>query len=414
MSPLPFDDFNGELGDGGKRASVRHFSVNACSVAQSKATSTQAVHAAQRAPSLQSDDMPPKSRGKSVPPGLQSRSTPNLPTLPSLENEGIEGRPCTRARGVASTGNGARSGGLSVGDGQDEHEHLVHVDQSGDEEEELEELKNPPTHRPLYTSRSQSQLPRHRVGALFPPFYNRPPVPLPPSPSLTSLLRPSFASRPTTPDSSDVELPASLRPPHSGTSTRASSTSNLVNSARHAPRVPRAAPKVPTYEYYGFALYLGSSAAFLMYILWAYVPAPMLHQMGIYYYPNRWWALAIPCWLVALIIYIYAALASYNTGYLTLPLNSIENLVDECAQVAVVDRATGKIVRDPVLVTDKLHEKDKEKGTRAGAPRGRDDAFSAYQFGAADDVEWKDFWSTGTDAVMDVPIGGVCEVLYGQ
>lgn len=140
----------------------------------------------------------------------------------------------------------------------------------------------------------------------------------------------------------------------------------------------------------------------------------MLHQMGIYYYPNRWWALAIPCWLIALIIYIYVALASYNTGYLTLPLNSIENLVDETAQVAVVDRKTGKIVRDRVLLTDKLHEKDKEKGTRTEAFPSRHTSFSAYQFETTHEVDWKELWSTGTDAVMDVPIGGVCEILYGS
>jgi phosphatidylinositol glycan class P protein len=28
--------------------------------------------------------------------------------------------------------------------------------------------------------------------------------------------------------------------------------------------------------------------------------------------------------------------------------------------------------------------------------------------------EWKKAWSRGTDAVMDVPLGGVCEVLYGD
>jgi phosphatidylinositol glycan class P protein len=28
-------------------------------------------------------------------------------------------------------------------------------------------------------------------------------------------------------------------------------------------------------------------------------------------------------------------------------------------------------------------------------------------------VDWKGRWSTGTDAVLDVPIGGVCEILYG-
>ena len=29
-------------------------------------------------------------------------------------------------------------------------------------------------------------------------------------------------------------------------------------------------------------------------------------------------------------------------------------------------------------------------------------------------VNWPGIWSEGTDAVMDVPIGGVCEVLYAQ
>lgn len=107
-------------------------------------------------------------------------------------------------------------------------------------------------------------------------------------------------------------------------------------------------------------------------------------------------------------MYIYVALASYNTRYLTLPLNSCENVVDECAQMAVVDSRTGKIVRDPLLVTDK------GTGAGAGVSRPRRTSFSAYQFGVADDVDWSSLWSTGTDAVMDVPIGGVCELLYGS
>ncbi len=68
-------------------------------------------------------------------------------------------------------------------------------------------------------------------------------------------------------------------------------------------------------------------------------------------------------------------------------MSSCENLVDECGQVAVVDRRTGKIVRD-----------------RAAAGTGS--ALEAYQYGADDEVDWKRLWSTGTDAVMDVPIGG--------
>lgn len=99
----------------------------------------------------------------------------------------------------------------------------------------------------------------------------------------------------------------------------------------------------------------------------------------------------MPCWLMVLVVYIYVALASYNTQYLTLPLNSLENLVDETAQVAVVDRRT-----------------------KAIAHGSRRDSVSAYQFDPDEDVDWKGCWSISTDAVMDVPIGGVCEILYGD
>ncbi|KAK1139468.1 hypothetical protein N8T08_000749 [Aspergillus melleus] len=225
----------------------------------------------------------------------------------------------------------------------------------------------------------------HGPNAFAPPFYNRPPTPLPPSPSLTSLLRPPFStttSRPTTPDSSDVETP---------NDTEAA----VAKSARRATTVPRASPKVPTYEYYGFVLYLASSLAFLMYILWSYLPSPFLHQLGIYYYPNRWWSLAFPSWLVMSIIYIYVALASYNTGYLTLPMNSVENIVDEVANVAVID---GKGRRRP-----------------GGAAKMRPGATSFQIMGPQNrKVNWKEIWGEGTDAVLDVPVGGVCEVLYGQ
>ncbi|MCJ1400981.1 hypothetical protein MMC11_004192 [Xylographa trunciseda] len=213
----------------------------------------------------------------------------------------------------------------------------------------------------------------------FPPFYNRPPTPLPPSPSLTSLLRPPFStttSRPTTPDSSDADTP---------TSTSAA----IAKSARSAVSVPRASPQVPTYEYYGFVLYVGSSACFVMYALWAYLPSPFLHQLGIDYYPNRWWALALPAELVVALVYIYAALAGYNTGTLTLPMSSVENIVDEAANVAVLDER-GRIVR--------------RGGGAARVGRG----------GRAWEGSWAERWSEGTDAVMDVPVGGVCEILYGD
>ncbi|KAK3899831.1 PIG-P-domain-containing protein [Staphylotrichum tortipilum] len=212
-----------------------------------------------------------------------------------------------------------------------------------------------------------------------PPFYGRPPTPLPPSPSLTSLLRPS---RPTTPDVSDDDGAGG----HAGSD------------------LPRARPKVPTYEYYGFVLYLFSSLSFLIYLLWSYLPSPFLHALGIYYYPNRWWSLAIPSFIVMLLVYIYVALALYNVEILTLPMGSVETVVDEAAMVAVVD-GRGRIVRGE---REQGRERRRRKGERDRAGRERREG------GARRGVEWREVWNEGTDAVMDVPLAGVCEVLYGE
>ena len=226
--------------------------------------------------------------------------------------------------------------------------------------------------------------------AFAPPFYGRPPTPLPPSPSLTSLLRPS---RPTTPDQSDDDNPAEP--------------------------VPRASPKVPTYEYYGFVLYLFSSLSFLIYLLWSYLPSPFLHALGIYYYPNRWWSLAIPSFLVMTYVYIYVALAAYNTEILTLPLSSIETIVDDAAQVAVVD-SKGRLRADERRRRERKRAaaavsggKSKAGRSRASGADERDrDARNLLTPGGG--LNWRAVWNEGTDAVMDVPLAGVCEVLYGE
>jgi phosphatidylinositol N-acetylglucosaminyltransferase subunit P len=144
-----------------------------------------------------------------------------------------------------------------------------------------------------------------------------------------------------------------------------------------------------------------------MYLLWSYLPSPFLHQLGINYYPDRWWALAIPSFLVMTIVYIYIALAAYNTGYLTLPMSSIENIVDEAADVAVLDqrgKIRGRGSRDRASSFD-------QDGYDGG---GDDSGDGARGLDLDREIEgaWKGLWNEGTDAVMDVPLGGVCQVLY--
>jgi len=151
-----------------------------------------------------------------------------------------------------------------------------------------------------------------------------------------------------------------------------------------------------------------------MYLLWAYLPSPFLHQLGIHYYPNRWWALAVPAWLVMSVIYVYVALASCNTQYLTLPMASCENLVDAAAQIAVVDRE-GKIIRQARGGGRSAEGKRRGHGVHGGHSR-QSSASKGTGLGwgvNGKEVDWKSLWNEGTDAVMDVPIGGVCEILYG-
>lgn len=94
------------------------------------------------------------------------------------------------------------------------------------------------------------------------------------------------------------------------------------------------------------------------------------------------------------LVYIYVALALFNVEYLTLPMASIENIVDEAANIAVLD-SKGRIKRKGKGAHEKqvvVHDVDMIAGG----------------------LDWRTFWSEGTDAVMDVPVGGVCEILYGE
>jgi phosphatidylinositol N-acetylglucosaminyltransferase subunit P len=130
---------------------------------------------------------------------------------------------------------------------------------------------------------------------LSPPFYGRP-YRLPPSPSFSELLKPqwrystTFSRTPsreglisgaTTPESSDDELTIAK----ASKFAQSQSGKNDVGA-------------VGTNEFYGFALYLGSSVAFctlllnevniVLYIGWAFLPSKVLHFIGVYYYPDRY------------------------------------------------------------------------------------------------------------------------------
>ncbi|KIX03636.1 uncharacterized protein Z518_07189 [Rhinocladiella mackenziei CBS 650.93] len=115
--------------------------------------------------------------------------------------------------------------------------------------------------------------PTHTVSAVLPTILQPPSHSTPALPSLN----PSCAHPPTTP------TPPTSKPPNDAEAA-------VAHSARRAHPLLPTSPKVPPYEYYDFVLYLASSLAFLIYILWSYPP----HAPDITYYPSRWWSLPIP------------------------------------------------------------------------------------------------------------------------
>ncbi|NP_001380234.1 PIG-P domain-containing protein [Caenorhabditis elegans] len=77
------------------------------------------------------------------------------------------------------------------------------------------------------------------------------------------------------------------------TSTESSSTT------KKTPKTPLPSEEIhlpgphPARGIYGFALYIVSWTLFVIYLIWAITPVPILYRLGITYIPSKLWALAI-------------------------------------------------------------------------------------------------------------------------
>lgn len=81
-------------------------------------------------------------------------------------------------------------------------------------------------------------------------------------------------------------------------------------------------------EVYGFVGAISTLVGFLVFLMWAYLPEPWLHSMGITYYPNRYWAMAVPAYILVSIVFVVAFYSSLN--FLATPEPcSLNSLFDE-------------------------------------------------------------------------------------
>ncbi|KAG5179236.1 PIG-P [Tribonema minus] len=102
---------------------------------------------------------------------------------------------------------------------------------------------------------------------------------------------------------------------------------------------------------YGFAGWLASFILYGFYLLWAFIPEEQLHALGITYYPSKYWALALPC-------YVLVALTSIVVGYCSLnmmdtsPLDSLDTLTDNFTRPSTVlhaSRGEDGTIRTPAI-----------------------------------------------------------------
>ncbi|XP_011495402.1 PREDICTED: phosphatidylinositol N-acetylglucosaminyltransferase subunit P [Ceratosolen solmsi marchali] len=89
------------------------------------------------------------------------------------------------------------------------------------------------------------------------------------------------------------------------------------------------APYAPR-SVYGYAMYIGSNMLLLLYLVWAFVPEEFLHEkLGLTYWPSKYWAVALPVWiLTAIAVFAFAIYPAINIS-MTPNIDDLRTITDE-------------------------------------------------------------------------------------
>lgn len=89
-----------------------------------------------------------------------------------------------------------------------------------------------------------------------------------------------------------------------------------------------------TSEVYGFVGSITTVVATVVFLIWAYFPEHWLHSVGIYYYPSRYWALAVPTYAMVTVVLAIGFYVGLNF-MATPPPTSFSTMFDEYSREPV-------------------------------------------------------------------------------
>uniref|UniRef100_A0A6V7QVH0 PIG-P domain-containing protein n=1 Tax=Ananas comosus var. bracteatus TaxID=296719 RepID=A0A6V7QVH0_ANACO len=81
-------------------------------------------------------------------------------------------------------------------------------------------------------------------------------------------------------------------------------------------------------EVYGFVGSITTVIATVIFLVWAYIPERWLHSLGITYYPSKYWALAVPSFVIVAVVLGLVFYLGLNF-MLTPPPNSFNTMFDD-------------------------------------------------------------------------------------
>ncbi|KAJ3681758.1 hypothetical protein LUZ60_014331 [Juncus effusus] len=120
---------------------------------------------------------------------------------------------------------------------------------------------------------------------------------------------------------------------------RSSDRNNPFRSTDNAASRSEFAGPKPS-EVYGFVGSITTVISSVIYLVWAYTPEPWLHSLGFTYYPSKYWALAVPSFLIVSVILamvLYLGLNFLSTP----PPTSLNTIYDEYSRDGILSLPDG-------------------------------------------------------------------------